>query len=47
MNHPSQEEIQRDVQEVFESMGIQDKPDTSSRPESRTVTFSEPPSTSE
>ena len=44
---PSEEEIQRDVQVVFESMGIQDKPETTSRPESRTVTFSEPPSTSE
>ena len=44
---PSEKDIQRDVQVVFESMGIQDKPDTTSRPESRTVTFSEPPSTSE
>ena len=44
----SQEEIQRDVQVVFENMGIQDKQETiSSRPESRTVTFLEPPSTAE
>ena len=46
VHNPSEEQIQNDVQVVFESMGIQDKPETSSRPESRTVTFCEPPSTS-
>ena len=43
---PSEEQIQKDVQLVFENMGIQEKPEPSSRPESRTVTFCEPPSTS-
>ena len=44
---PSEEQIQRDVQVVFENMGLQEKHESTSRPESRTVTFSEPPSTSE
>ena len=47
---PSEDQIKKDVQFVFENMGIQEKPEIcsrpSSRPESRTVTFSEPPSSS-
>ena len=53
---PSEEQIQRDVQIVFENMGLPEKQDTKlmvtssavqlSRPESRTVTFSDQTTTS-